>query len=156
MRLAKVKKVWKIMSNKDCDGIRKCRLLVATIRLNSMKFGCIGVMYDVCSRVASTPERDNTVSPTDLDAVNTLRPKQNGHGFQKIILIAFSWQKIFLFRVKFDGRLIPSVHLTGDEPLNYWKYHWRIYVSPGLKAIKPLWYHWWYHNRLLASWCRYW
>ena len=84
--------------------------------------------------------------------VNTLRPKQDGRHFQTTFSNAFSWMKIFNFRLRFPWRLFPRFQLTifqhwfrwwlgaGEATSHYlnqwWSVYWRIYASLGLNELR--------------------
>ena len=47
--------------------------------------------------------------------VNTLRPRQNGRHFADDILSAFSWMKMFEFRLKFHWSLFLKYSSIGSD-----------------------------------------
>ena len=61
-------------------------------------------------------EKMTTHSPLDqvvtAAAFNTLRPRQDGRHFPTTFLNAFSWMKMFKFRLRFHRSLFPRVQLT--------------------------------------------
>ena len=83
--------------------------------------------------------------------INTLRPKQNGCQLPDDIPNAFSWMKIYKFRLRFHWSLFPRVQLTITHHwFRYWLgagqatshyldqwllVYWRIYASLGLNEL---------------------
>ena len=83
--------------------------------------------------------------------VNTLRPRQNGCHWQTTFSNAFSWMKIYEFRLRFHWNLFLRVQLTifqhwfrwwlgadqaASHYLNQWWLDYRcIYASPGLNEL---------------------
>ena len=77
--------------------------------------------------------------------------------FQTTFSNAFSWVKMFKFRLRFHLSLFPRVQLTifqhwfrwwlgtGQATSHYlkqwWLVFWRIYASPGLNELKWKWHH---------------
>ena len=47
-----------------------------------------------------------------LSQFNSLRPRQNGRHFQTTFSNAFSWMKMYQFRLRFHWSLLPRVELT--------------------------------------------
>ena len=86
---------------------------------------------------------------------NPLRPRQMAAIFQTTFSNAFSWMKMYEFRLRFHWILFPRVQLTISQhwfrswlgtsqvtshDLNqWWLVYWRINVSLGLNELSFLW-----------------
>ena len=83
--------------------------------------------------------------------LNTLRPRQMDAISQTTFSNAFSWMKMFEFRLKFHWRLflrfqitifqhwfrywLGAVQATSHYLNQWWLVYWRIYASPGLNEL---------------------
>ena len=85
--------------------------------------------------------------------LNTLRPRQDGRHFSDDVLSnAFSWMKMYEFRLRFDWILflgfqltifqqwlrfwLGAVQATSHYLNQWWLVYWRIYASLGLNESK--------------------
>ena len=85
--------------------------------------------------------------------LNTLRPRQMAAIFQMTFSNAFSWMKMFEFRLKFHGSLflrfqltifqhwfrywLGAIQATSHYLNQWWLAYRRIYASLGLSELKP-------------------
>ena len=102
--------------------------------------------------------------------LNTLRPRQMDAISQTTFSNAFSWKKMFEFRLKFHWSLFPRVPLTISQQWfrswpgaghatshclkQCWLVYWRIYASPGLNELKKriMWSQIWIQQDKCGCW----
>ena len=72
--------------------------------------------------------------------------------FQTKFSNAFSWVKMYEFRLRFHWSLFPMVQLTICHYLNQWcLVYWRIQASLGLNELIQDWLHWFNSYRFLTD-----
>ena len=80
-----------------------------------------------------------------LGTINSLRPRQDGRHFPDDISNAFSWMKMYKFRLIFPWSLFPRVQLTIYQ-------HWfRLWLGAGQATSHYLNQWWFVHRRIYAS-----